>query len=149
LRDSLKLLYKNWTIGLTLSLPLSNFLSRAELAYARTDLSQAQTKLKNLEQQVILEVSDAVRSIETNARRVHAYRLARELSEKRLEAEEKKLAVGLSTNYFVLEFQEQLANAQSAELKALVDYNLSLARLEKATGQGLESRRILGSPPEK
>jgi outer membrane protein TolC len=142
LRDAFKLLYKNWNIGLTLSIPLSSFLTRADYSYARTDLNQSQVKLKNLEQQAILEVGDAVRTIETNAKRVEAYRVARELAEKSLDAEEKKLKVGLSTNYFVLEFQEKLANARSIEIKAKIDYILSVARLERSMGTGLEKRNI-------
>jgi len=142
LRDAFKLLYKNWSVGLTLSLPLSNFLTRADYALSKLELEQNLAKLKTLEQQAVLEVSDAVRTIETNAKRVHAYRLARELAQKRLEAEAKKLSVGLSTNYFVLEYQEELANARSMEIKSMVDYNLSLARLEKAMGTSLEVRNI-------
>jgi len=142
LRDALKFLYNNWTVGVTLSLPLSNFLTRGEYTRARLELDQSLTKLKTQEQQVYLEVSDAVRSIETDAKRVDAYRVAREFAQKRLEAEEKKLKVGLTINYFVLQYQEELTNARSMELKALVDYNLSLARLEKAMGSSLENRNI-------
>ena len=81
------------------------------------------------------------RAVETNAKQVAAYRVAREMAEKSLEAEEKKLSVGLSTNYFILEFQDKLANARSAELKAKVDYILSVERLEKAMGRSLEKWR--------
>ncbi len=97
-------------------------------------------RLKNQEQQISLEVGDAVRSVETDAKRVDAYRIARELAEKRLEAETKKLDVGLTTNYFVLQYQEELANARSREIKALVDYNLSLSRLEKVRRQRASGR---------
>jgi outer membrane protein TolC len=106
------------------------------------DLDQSLVKLKNQEQQMILDVSDAVRMIETNAKRTEAYRVARELAQKSLDAEVQKLQVGLSTNYFVLDFQEKLANARSMELKAKVDYILSVARLDKAMGTSLEKRNI-------
>lgn len=142
LRDAFKLLYKNWSVGLTLSLPLSNILTRADFVRSRMELEQSRLELQNTEKQALLEVRDAAREIETNAKRVEAYKLARSLAEKRLEAEEKKLNVGLTTNYFVLQYQEELANARSLELKALVDYNLSLARLEKATGLSMENRNI-------
>lgn len=142
LRDSLKFLYNNWSVGMTLSVPLGDLFSRAGYAQAKLDLEQSEAKLKTIEQQIIVDVSDAVRSIETDAKRVEAYRIARELAEKRLEAEAKKLGVGLTTNYFVLQYQEELANARSNELKALVDYNLSLAKLERSTGTSLESRNI-------
>lgn len=141
-KDSLKFLYNNWSVGMALSVPLGDLFSRAGYAQAKLDLEQSEARLKTIEQQIIVDVSDAVRSIETDAKRVEAYRIARELAEKRLEAETKKLGVGLTTNYFVLQYQEELANARSNELKALVDYNLSLAKLERSTGTSLESRNI-------
>jgi len=142
LKNAMKFGYSNWDVGLTLTLPLGDVLSRANYAQARLELDQSLASLKTREQQVFLEVSDAVRSVETDAKKVDAFRIARELAAKRLEAEMKKLGVGLTTNYFVLQYQEQLATARSNEIRALVDYNLSLARLNKATGKTLESRHI-------
>jgi outer membrane protein TolC len=140
LNDAFKFLYNNWNIGLTLSVPLSSLLTKADLTYAKMDLSQSQVRIKSQEQQIELEVSDALRTIETNAKRVGALRISRELAERTLEAEQKKLQVGLSTNYFVLDFQEKLANARSAELRAQIEYILAVASLEKAMGVNLEKR---------
>lgn len=142
LKNAMKFGYSNWDIGLTLTLPLGDVLGRANYAQARLELDQSLAGLKIKEQQVFLEVSDAVRNLETAAKMVDALRIARELAAKRLEAEMKKLGVGLTTNYFVLQYQEQLATARSNEIRALVDYNVSLARLDKATGKTLESRNI-------
>jgi len=142
IRDALRFLYQNWTVGLTLTLPLSNFVSRAHYALSKLQVQQSLAQLKTQEQQAALEVSDAITTIETNAKRVSATRIARELAEKRLEAEEKKLQVGLTTNYFVLQYQDELATARSQEIKSVIDYNLALARLEKATGTALENRNI-------
>ena len=142
LKDAMKFGYSNWDIGLTVTVPLGDVLSRANYAQARLELDQSLAALKIKEQQVFLDVSDAVRSVETDAKKVEAFRVARELAARRLEAEMKKLGVGLTTNYFVLQYQEQLAAARSNEIRALVDYNLSLARLEKVTGKTLESRHI-------
>lgn len=142
IRDAFKFLYQNWTAGITLTLPLNNVVGRATYALAKLQLDQEIAKLKVQEQQIFLEVSDAVRSVETDAKRVDAYRIARELAEKRLDAETKKLNVGLTTNYFVLDYQKQLADARSAEIKSLVDYNVSRARLEKAVGASLAARNI-------
>ena len=142
IRDAMKFLYNNWNVGLTLSIPMSALTTKADVGYAKTDLRQSEMRLKQLEQQIALEVSDAVRTIETNAKRLQAYRLATELAEKSLDAEAKKLAVGLSTNYFVLEFQDRLSNARSTELRAKVEYILSVERLEKAMGASLDKRGI-------
>jgi len=138
LRDAFQMLYKNWSVSLTLSFPLSNVLTRAECHLARMEKEKSLLELENLEKQVFLEVKNVLRDIETNAKRVEAYRLARDLAEKRLRAEEKKLAVGLTTNYFVLEYQEKLATSKSQEILALIDYRLALARLDKAIGTSIQ-----------
>jgi len=142
IRDAFKLLYDNWTIGLTLSIPLSSLTSRADYVRAKMEWEKSQLELENTEKQIFLEVKNAVRDIETNAKRVQAYGLARELAEQRLEAEVKKLNVGLTTNYFVLQYQEGLARERSQELRSLIDYNLAWARLEQAVGSSLEKRNI-------
>jgi outer membrane protein TolC len=141
-RDTFKFLYNNWTAGVTLTIPFGDVVGRADYAYAKLDLEQTQARLKNQEQQIYLEVSDAVLTLETAAKSVDAYRIARELAQKQLEAEMKKLAVGMSTNYFVLTYQDALASARSMELKALVDYNIAVANIAKVTGSTLETRNI-------
>ncbi len=141
-RNAFKFLYNNWTAGLTLTIPFGDVLGRANYTYAKLDLEQTQARLKNQEQQIYLEVSDAVLTLETAAKSVEAYRVAREFAEKQLEAEMKKLAVGMSTNYFVLTYQDALASARSAELRSLVDYNVAVANIAKVTGSTLETRNI-------
>jgi outer membrane protein TolC len=142
LKDALKFKYKNWAVGLTFSLPLNTVFSRALAAQARVNVEEAAIRLAEKEQQVFLEVRNAAREVETNAKRVEAYAAARTLAEKTLEAEERKAKAGLSTNYLVLLNQRDLANAQTNELRARIDYVLSLARLDKATGTSLEKRNI-------
>jgi outer membrane protein TolC len=115
---------------------------RANYAYAKLGLEQGQASLKNEEQQISLDVSNAVLNLETTAKAVDAYRVARELAEKQLEAEMKKLNVGMSTNYFVLQYQNDLATARSLELQALVNYNIALAQIAQVTGTTLEDRNI-------
>lgn len=141
-RDALKFRYRNWSVGLTLTLPLSSLLTKSDYALAKAGREQAILRLKNQEQQVALEVRNAVRAVQTDYERVQAYRLARELAASKLEAEEKKLQVGLSTNYIVLQYQRDLADSRAAELRVSIDYNLSLASLERVQGTTLKSRNI-------
>jgi outer membrane protein TolC len=142
LKDAFGFKYNNWYVGLTLTVPTNSIFSRAEHAQARVNLEQAQLTLKNTEQQVFLEIRNAVRLVETNFKRIAAYRVARELAEKKLEAEDKKLKVGLTTNYIVLQHQRDLATARSNELRAIADYILAQAALEKAMGVSLKNRNI-------
>jgi len=142
LKDALGFKYNNWYVGLTLTVPMNTVFSRAEHAQARVNQEKAQLTLKNAEQQAFLEIRNAVRLVETNFKRIAAYRVARELAEKKLEAEDKKLQVGLTTNYIVLQHQRDLATARSNELRAIAEYILAQAALEKAMGVSLENKNI-------
>ncbi|MBE0711183.1 MAG: TolC family protein, partial [Candidatus Aminicenantes bacterium] len=134
--------YPNWNLGLTLSIPLANIFSKANLAQARLNMRQAMLELENQKEQIYLEIKNAVRSVDANYKRILAFRTARELSEQKLAAEEEKRRVGLSTNYFVLQFQRDLANARISELNAIISYNVSLASLERSMGTNLKSKNI-------
>ena len=56
--------------------------------------------------------------------------------------EEKKFEVGLSTSFNVLEFQEDLAEEQSNEIKAIIDYKKSKNRLRQVKAQTLKENNI-------
>lgn len=134
--------YPNWNLGLTFSLPLANLISKANLAQARLNMRQAMLELENQKAQIFLEIKNAVRSVEANYKRILAYSTARELAEQKLAAEEEKRRVGMSTNYMVLSYQRDLANARISELNAIISYNVSLASLEKSMGTNLKSKNI-------
>jgi outer membrane protein TolC len=143
LQDALKQRYQNWSVYLSLAVPLDTVLSRAAYTQARLEADRASLRLKHLEQQAVLDVQTALRSVETDYRRAVAYRASRALEEEKLRAEEKRLAAGLSTSYTVLQHQRDLAAARSNELRALADYNLSLARLDRALGRTLQTKNIV------
>jgi outer membrane protein TolC len=151
LKDAVDFKYKNWVVGLSLTFPLNTVFSRAAVAQANLEMEQAQLRLKDQEQQIFLEIRTAVRTVETNYLRIQAYRVARENASKKLEAEQEKLKVGLSTNYFILQYQRDMADAMTNELKSIVDYNISLAALYRAQGMGLEMERsaLPGDVPDK
>lgn len=142
LRDAMNFKYRNWAVELTLTIPTNLIFSRAQEAQARLTLEQSLADIQNQEKQIFLEVRSAIRTVKTNHKRVEAYRVARELAEESLAAEEKKLRVGMTTNYTVLQYQRDLANARSAELRAVLDYTLSLASLDRAMGVTLDKKNI-------
>jgi outer membrane protein TolC len=142
LKEAFSFVYDNWNVGLTLSIPLSSFTTKADYVRARMETEKSQLELKNVERQIFLEVRDVVREMDTSYKRVQAYRVSRELAQKRLEAEAKKLDVGLTTNYFVLQYQDELAREEYLLLKSMVDYLIAVARLERILGTSLEKRNI-------
>ena len=122
--------YHNWSIAVQFSYPIGNGNAEAQLARNRLALTQAQVQLENLELQVTTSVRDVARNVETNQLRVASTGATRRLMERRMEAEQKKFAAGLSTNFLVFQAQRDLADAQYSELVALLDYNKSLVDLE-------------------
>jgi outer membrane protein TolC len=142
LKQTMKFTYPNWNFGLTLSLPLANVFSRAALAQAKLNVRQSMLQMEDQKNQIYVEVKNAVRAVEANYKRIQAYSKARELAEQKLTAEEEKRRVGMSTNYMVLSYQRDLANARISELNAIVSYNISCAALERSMGTSLTSRNI-------
>jgi len=141
-KDAFGLKYTNLSLSFNIDVPLDSFLNKTTLAQARINLQRAMLQMKNQEQQIFLEIRNAVRSVETDYERIQAYKVARELAQRQLEAEEERLKVGLTTPYFVLQYQRDLRNAQIMELRSIMDYNLSLARLQRSTGVILEEKNI-------
>jgi outer membrane protein TolC len=94
-------------------------------------------------------VTNAAITVQSNLKRVEAAQAARELAEKRLEAEQSKFEVGMSTNFFVVQAQRDLRDAQNTELRALADYRKSLVTFERAqeapAGGGGAGGNVLGN----
>jgi len=146
LKDAFGFKYNNWNIGLTLDIPLSTALSRADFVIARANLRQALLRMEDMERELGLELQTALREVETGYKRILAYASALELARKKLEAETEKLSVGKSTNYLLLQFQRDLADARTTELKAKIDYTLALADLDRVMGTTFEAKNIVFSP---
>ena len=123
-----------WSVGFVVGIPIGN--KSAEATYIRADLAEKQSAaaLESAKQQLMLNIRTALHNLESDLKRLDAARASRVLQEKKLDAERKKLNVGLSTNHVVLDFQEDLALAQSTELLALVDYNKDMAQLQRYMG---------------
>lgn len=134
--------FYSWQVGVNFEFPIGNRAAKSNHVIAKLATEQAEVFIKNVEQQVILEVRQAVRQLRTDVKRVEVTRIARELAERQLDAEQKKFNEGLSTNFNVLEFQEDLANAVSNEVRAITDYNKSLVNLERVLGTTLEVKNI-------
>jgi outer membrane protein len=124
--------YPNWNFAVTLSYPLFGSQATAQYARARLQRNQTMTRIKALEVLIAAEVANAALTVQSNLKRVEAAISARELAQKRLEAEQSKFDVGMSTNFFVVQAQRDLRDAANVELRALADYRKSLVNFERA-----------------
>ena len=124
--------YPTWNFNVTMSYPIGGSAADAQHARARVQRTQAQTRLRALEIQIAAEVANAALTVQSNVKRVEAATAARELAQKRLEAEQSRFEVGLSTNFFVVQAQRDLRDAANTELRTLADYRKSLVNFERA-----------------
>jgi outer membrane protein len=129
--------YPNWTIGINVSYAIPNRSNKAAAAYARINKDQTLAAFRRLELQVAAEVRTAARGVESGFKRVASSQAARELAAQRLDAEEKKFAAGMSTNFFVTQAQRDLATAEVAELRAVADYRISVINFQRVQEAGV------------
>ena len=123
--------YPTWTVGLSLSYPLGHSQSEANLARARIEREQAVAQVRSMELSVVREVRDAALRLEQNRQRIETARLGRELAEQRLDAEQKRFEVGMSTSFLVIQAQRDLSIARDNELRSYLDYQLAAVTFER------------------
>jgi outer membrane protein len=129
-------------VGLALALPIGNRTARADAVIAEARKRQLATLYDQTRQRVAVEVRNAVLGLDTAAQRIEAARAGLAAAETQLRAETDRFAVGLSTNFFVLTRQNDLARAEVTETSALTDYRIALTALARSTGTLLTERGI-------
>ena len=123
--------YPVWSVQLRMSYPLGRSAERAAHERARRELQQNEAQIRRIELRIASEVTAAALSIESIQERIEAATASRELAQEQLQAEESKFETGLSTNFFVLQSQRDLAAAQDAELRAILDYQRALIEFDR------------------
>jgi outer membrane protein TolC len=127
--------FYNDFLGLQMTMPLGgNRAAKARYTQAQLTAAQLLRQVKLLELQIVTDVRKKISDVRTNAERVQAARVARELNEERVDAAIKMLQVGRKTTLDVLTTQRDLANAQGVEISTIIDYANSLATLSRFMG---------------
>lgn len=134
--------FPRWTIGVTVGVPLTNIGARAAARQAELDIEQQRQIKANTRQGITIEVRTAVRDVETGARAIVAATTAREAAERNVEAERRRYENGMTTNFQVLQIQQQLSDARRTELLSIIGYQQAVARYEAAVGTILESHSL-------
>ena len=141
-RDVWKMAYNNLSLNFTLTLPLSNFVSRAGLARARLAQDQARLQLDKERQTIEVEVMEAVKDLEASATKIETSARYRGLMEKRVQAETQRYDLGLVGSEWLFTYQRNLAQAKSDEIRAVIDYKIALASLDKAMGTTIQTKGL-------
>ncbi len=131
-----------YAVGAVLSFPLSNRSQRKQYQMQKIRNQRSLLSLKEREQSIMTEVALNIEGAQTAYDQVATTRKGRKFAEIALDAEEKKLAIGKSTSFFVLQLQRDLTSARSSEINALADYNNALATLALSEGRTLERLKL-------
>ena len=131
-----------YTYGAQLTVPLGNLGPRNQYKATKAALQQIELQFKQLEQNILVVIDNAVKQAQSNYESVQATKQARVYAEAALDAETKTYAVGKATTFEVLTYQNNLTAARSQEIRALANYNEALANLAQQEGATLERFNI-------
>ncbi|HKD01494.1 MAG TPA: TolC family protein [Terriglobales bacterium] len=132
-------------VGLTLNIPVRNRTAQANQVRSELEYRQAQVRLQQLENQVRIEVRNAQFDVEQNRASVQSAQAAVELARQTLDAEQKKLAAGVSTSTAVLQNEATLTMEESNLVSAMAAYEKSQVELDRATGLLLDRAGVVMS----
>jgi HAE1 family hydrophobic/amphiphilic exporter-1 len=101
-----------------------------------------ETEREQIEQNIQMDVRNALQSVHTAEARLRAAAIARDNTQKQYESEQRKLDEGQSDIYRVLDRQTALTAARSSELRARTELNKAIVDLQRATGNTLRENNI-------
>ncbi|MFN7997094.1 MAG: TolC family protein [Bryobacteraceae bacterium] len=134
--------YPVYSFGLQLRLPIKNHQASADMADALVAKRRDALNVRTVQQQVRLDVLNAVSQVESSKAAMKLSVVALEFARKYLEAEQKKYELGTSTIFFVLQAQGALVSAESSVVQNSVAYRRNQMSLLRRTGELLEARGI-------
>lgn len=134
--------FPNYGIGFQLNIPLRNRVAQADAARDELQLRQSQVAFKQAQNQVRVEVENALLALRRARASYDAAVETRQLQQEALDAEQQRLSVGQSTSFFVIQYERDLAQAQSTEVIAEGAYAKAKAALDRAVGRTLTANNI-------
>ena len=148
--DSFDLLFdrrfEDHRLGLNLLVPLGNKAAKSRLRQAFYQRMQRLVSQQNRKALIELEVLNAIDQLEANWQRILATRQNSILAGRLFKAERRQFELGLRTSTDVLDAQTKFADAQSAEILALTEYEIAQVDLAFATGTLLGAAKVRWEP---
>jgi outer membrane protein len=127
---------------LALNLPIKNRAAQADLGSALVSRHRDMYSAQQVQEQVMLEVSNSIHQLELAKLTLAAGKTALDLAPKELTAEQRKYELGAQTIFFLLDAQTKLAQAESSLLQAQITYQIAVAAVDHATGGLLQPYHI-------
>ena len=141
--------YPAYGATLSLNLPLKNHSAEADLADAAVSRRRDQYQERRTTQSITLEVTNAVHALEQAKLSMEASKVALDLAEKTLHADERKYELGAETVFFVLDAQTQLAQAELNLIQSQINFQIAVSQLDHSTGDLMEHHHVEIEKPVK
>ncbi|MGE0407083.1 MAG: TolC family protein, partial [Candidatus Korobacteraceae bacterium] len=135
--------FPSYSVGFQVNIPIRNRAAQADQVRSELEFRQAEMRLQQQQNQIRIEVRNAQYAVQQNRARVEAAQAAVRLANQTLDAEQKKYALGASTNYNVLLAQRDLSVAESNQVVATTAYEKSRVELDRVTGSTLNTLGIV------
>ena len=130
-------MYEDWTIGVSVKVPIGNDEEKGKYEKSKLEKKQALLAFKRLEQKIILEVRNAVRDVGIQLRMLEASAKTKDAETKNYEAQETRFRAGLVSTHDIVEYQERLARAEVNYVRSVIDYSIVFIELAKVEGMTL------------
>jgi outer membrane protein TolC len=134
--------------GVQVTLPIRNSSAQAQLGDALVNRARDRYNQRQTEQQIAQDVRQAITSIDLANASIESAKLARDLAQKNVEAEQQKYELGTITAFEVLDSQSRLATAESSLLNAYVGYQEAFVSYRRATWTLLDGLGMVLETPK-
>lgn len=134
--------FPNYSAGLSLTIPLRNRAAQADYVTSLVEIRQSELQLQKQENQLRVDVQNAVIGVQQARVRYDSAVKARILQQQTLAADRKKYTLGASTVFQVVQDQQTLAAAESSEMQALANYSHARIAFDQALGTTLDVNHI-------
>ena len=134
--------FPNYSVGVTLDMPLRNRTAQADAERALLEQRRLQVKLQDAKNQAVWDVNKAWSGVQQSRDQLDAVQKLVALARQVLEMQEEKSTLASATVEEVITAQQNLAIAQGHVVKAHATYAKALIQYEQATGTLLERNNI-------
>lgn len=131
-----------WQVNLSVTYPWGGKADKARHRTAQNNLNRELIRLRQVEQNILVQARTSVRAVQTSVESVSVSRLAVQLSERQYELEKARFDAGLSTSRRVLDAQRDLDEARASDLQVRVTLQEAIANLNRLEGRTLEVHGI-------
>jgi HAE1 family hydrophobic/amphiphilic exporter-1 len=134
--------FPTYQVGVSISFPWKNHTAEGNLGRSLAESRRLDARQRQLVQTVQIDVRNALQAVVATRQRFEAARAGRIAADAQLKGEQERFRAGLSSNFLVLERQNDFFTAEAEEVRALTDYNKALADLQRVTGMTLISNNV-------